>query len=559
MNVSDAIIRYLVEQDVDTLFTLMAEDVMGVTVPLQKEWSDEVRVLSTRHEQLAMAMADGYARSRDDIGVCIVGRGPAIAQTATALKTAHVNGSRLLVITGESPLASHEELKGFDQETFLGTVAEDVVSVRDDDVLLPKLRDAFRRLRNGSGPIVVQVPWDLMDSETDVVDEVPSQVFGTARAAETGTHEPADEKVEAVVDAYLESDASVPPVILAGEGAVKAGAKDAIERLAERTSAILTETLQANGYFSDHPYGAGFVGTFGTNLANEYLTQSDFVLAVGSSLNNHTTDMGRLVEDATVVHVDADPAAIERYTPVDIGVVGDASATVDAIADELADRGIDFSGTFWTENTKRRLAETSPWEGQEFTDVAGRMDPREFVLELDGLLPADRQVVTDAGHFLNFVLDGISVPHPEDYMWTLDFGAIGLGLPMGIGAAARTDDRTTVTFVGDAGLMMSLQALETAVVEEVPGLIVVMNDGALGSEYQQLENRGLPMDVAVSETPDLAALARDFGAEAHTVTSIDELHGVEETLSQEPDGPVLIDCKIDRDAKHRFYESEHMM
>lgn len=556
MKLSDAIIRLLVEEDVDTLFTLMAEDIMGITVPAQEEWADDLCVVDTRHEQLAMAMADGYARTSGKVGVCVVGRGPAIAQTGTALGTANVYGSKLLVITGETPTTTLGGLKYFEQETFLGPVTEDVLSVRDEAALLPVFRDAFRRLRRGRGPIVVQVPWNLMDAETTLDVDWDAEVFGTKMVDDDARVQPDPAQVTATVDKYLESDASTPPLILAGRGAVDSGAKEAIERLAERTSALLATTLQARGYFSDHPFSVGFSGTFGSNLANEYLASADFVLAVGCSLNNHTTDMGRLVDEATVVHVTDEPAHLERYTPADLAVVGDVRETVAAIDAELDALEMDFSGKFWTENTERRLAEDDPWGDVEFVDTPGRLDPRELMDELDARLPDERLVVTDAGHFMNWAIDGITVDHPDDYLWTLDFGAIGIGFPMGIGAAWQETERTPVTFVGDAGFLMSLQALDTAVQRSIPSITVIVNDDALGSEYQQLKNREMAPDAAVAETPDLATLARDFGADAHTVTSVADLDAVD--LSGRPEGPVVLDCKVDRDVKHRFYESDHM-
>lgn len=557
MKLSDVIIRLLIEENVDTLFTLMAEDVMGITSTAQEEWGDEITVVDTRHEQLAMAMADGYARTHDDIGVCVVGRGPAIAQTGTALGTAKVYGSPLLVITGETPRTTLGGLKYFDQETFLGPVTEDVLSVRDEAALLPVFRDAFRRLRRDRGPIVVQVPWDLMDAETDLSVDWDREVFGTDAVDDDARLQPDPAKVTAAVDHYLESDASIPPLILAGRGAVESDAKAAIEGLAERTSALLATTLQARGYFSDHPFSVGFPGTFGSDLANEYVSQADFVLAVGCSLNDHTTDVGRLVDEATIVHVTDDPAHVERHTPVDCGIVGDVRETVAAIDAELDDLDMDFSGKFWTENTERRLADDRPWGDVSFVDTPGRMDPRELMLELDERLPDQRLVVTDAGHFMNWAIDGIRVDHPDDYMWTLDFGSIGIGFPMGIGAAWQEPERTPITFVGDAGFMMSLQVLDTAVQYAIPSVTVVVNDDALGSEYQQLKNHGMDPETAVAETPDLAALAREFGADAYTVTSVadlDEIGG----LGEHPDGPVVLDCKVDRDVKHQFYDSDHM-
>ncbi|MEF8901917.1 MAG: thiamine pyrophosphate-dependent enzyme [Halovenus sp.] len=388
------------------------------------------------------------------------------------------------------------------------------------------------------------------------------RTIGTAGRSTPGDPRlrPDEQVIDDAVDLYLESGATVPPLVLAGDGAVRADAKPAIESFAERTNAILATTLQAQGYFADHPYSVGFVGTFGPTLANEYFTHSDYVLAVGCSLNDHTTDNGRLVdEDTTVVHVDHDRAAIERHNEVDLAVVGDARVTVERLTDALAGRGIDFEGKFWTDRLERRIASASVWGRQDTPNRPDRIDPRDLVTELDTVLPADRFVVTDGGHFINWVLDGITTTHPDDYEWTIDFGAVGVGLPIALGATFATDDRTVVAFCGDAGFMMSIQELDTAVRQEIPVVVVVMNDDALGSEYQQLQNKGIDPDAAVVETPDFAAVAGAHGVDGCTIRSVDDVDALRGKLETGVDGPVVADCRINRDVRHRFYDTDHMM
>jgi thiamine pyrophosphate-dependent acetolactate synthase large subunit-like protein len=338
---------------------------------------------------------------------------------------------------------------------------------------------------------------------------------------------------------------------------VAADARDALVGVAERTGAVLATTLQAQGYFADHPFDIGFVGTFGTSLANEFLGQSEFVLAVGCSLNDHTTDDGRLVADATVVHVDSDPASIGRFTPVDVGIVGDAKATAEALRETLDRRDVDFADSFWTAHRKRRIAEASPFDQREFPSVPDRVDPREVVPKFDAYLPDDRLLVTDGGHFINWVLDGVTVSHPDDYIWTIDFGAVGMGLPIGLGATRAVNDRTPVVFCGDGGFMMALQELNTAVRHDLNAIVVVMNDDALGSEYQQLAARGGYADAALIETPDIAAVAEGFGATGHTVRSPADVDDIADDLSETPEVPVVVDCKVNPDVKHRFYDSFH--
>lgn len=549
----EAIIHLLHQAGVDTVFGLMSEDTMEFMSEIHENWQDDIRLIQTRHEQGSMAMADGYSRASGDIGVCVVGRGPAIAQTGTSLVTASKNGSNLLVITPEPSLSADYDVKEFEQETYLQSTVGNVVSIRSHDRLVPEFQGALRRLWIGEGPIAVQVAWDLFDGEMNAEpsDLDGASVFHPAARASEPMIEPAEERIEATVDLFLDSDAFQPPIILAGQGAVQAGAKDALEALARRTSGLLATTLQARGYFADHPFSLGFIGSWGNNLANEYFIESDFVLAVGCSLNPYTLDSGYLLSDDTkVVHVDTAPASIERYTPVDIGILGDARIATEALAAELESQGIDRDGELWTDELRDRIANHSPLAGRDFPDKPGTMDPRELVGELNQMLPDERLVVTDGGHFTRWVMDGI-LTHPDDFVFSLDFAAIGQGLGMGIGAALAGGDRSGVAICGDAGFMMAVQELETAARHDVPLTVIVMNDSSLGSEYHNLAEGGAYADAALIPTPDFAAVAEAFGASGYTATSLEELAAIEDVLATEPSGPVVVDCKVNHEIRHR--------
>ena len=561
MKIHDAVGQFLIEQEVETVFTLMAEDIFGITAGLQATAGDGVRVVETRHEQCAVAEADGYSRATDDIGVAVVGRGPAIAQTGTALRTADEKSSKTLVITSDTPHTATQDVKGFSQQAFLESLVSDVRSVRDPTSLLPAFVDIFHTLRQNGGPIVVQIPWDVMETEAELPEGWEERIANAGTAIHDRSHlEPPEEDIEQTIELLLDSDAEIPMTILAGNGAVTQEAKAAIESLAERTSAILLSTLQANGLFSEHPYSPGFVGTFGTPLANESLAQSEFVLAVGCSLNDHTTDNGRLInESATVVHVNTDPSAINRHLTVDYGIVGDVTTVVSRLDEALASAGIDRGERFWTPRLKRRVAESPRWTEQTIVKRPDRIDQRELVTRLDSLLPEDRFVVTDGGHFINWVLDGIQIQHPDDYEWTIDFGAVGVGLPISIGAAMAGVDRTVVAFCGDSGFLMSSPELDTAVRHGLGLIIIVMNDDALGSEYHQLQNKRMAKETAIVETPDIAALANANGATGHRIESVDDLERIAPALKATPENPVVLDCKIERDVRHRFYDTDHMM
>jgi thiamine pyrophosphate-dependent acetolactate synthase large subunit-like protein len=555
MKSHDVFRSFLYENDVDTVFSLISDGTKKLLANLGQD--DGMRVIEARHEQNAMAMADGYARATGDIGVCVVGRGPGIAQTGTSLVTSKKQGTKLLVLIAESPLRTDYDSKGFDQEAYLKATVEDVVTIRSTDLLARRVASVFKRLKRGDGPIAVQIPWDLMNADYDPGGDWDASTYFQATVDMGGRLQPTDEAIEAAIDHYLDSDASIPPLLLAGRGAYESGATDAIEDLASRTGAMLATTLQGRGMFANHPYAIGFVGTFGTNLANDYFNQSDFVLAVGCSLNPHTTDDGRFLEDSTVVHIDTDPSTIERHATVDLGIHGDARETVRAIEYEMAALEMDFSDKFWTDKRQENIASTSALDEREFPATPDRIDPRALVRKLDDILPEKRLIITDGGHFVNFVLDGITVASPRDFVWSLDFASIGQGVPMGIGSAVADDDRACITFCGDAGFMMTSQELNTMAREDLPVRLVVMNDELLGSEYHQLDLAGKNAAAAKLATPDLADIAREFGVDGYTVRSVDNLESISDELSKKPNGPSLVDCKIDPEVRHRFYQDLH--
>ncbi len=548
MDGHDVVIEQLHAEDVDTIFTLMSEDTMALMSELEKAWQDSIQMVKTRHEQGAMAMADGYARAHDDIGVCMVGRGPAVSQIGNAMVTARKKGSDVLLIVPETPQSDEYDVKQFEQEQYLRSTIGNVLTVESHETLVPDFKEAIRRVKVGDGPLAVQVPWDILDSETEPTEEI-APVKTPSRGART---HPDPDSIEEAIEIYVESDAFQPPVVLAGRGAINSGAKEALEEFAERTSAVLTSSLQGRNYFDDHPCYLGFNGSWGTNLANTYTTEADLVFAFGASLNPYTIDKGHVFgEDTTVIHVDRDPVSIGRYADIDLGIQGDVRATAEALNDELERRDIHREGALWDDDLKERAAEerARPMNDREYPEIPGTVDPRELVTTLNELLPEEKKVVTDGGHLTRWVMDGIHTP-PEDFTFTLDFASIGLGLPMGVGTAVASE-KPCVTVCGDAGFIMSMQELETAIRNDIPMAIFVMNDSSLNSEYHSLDVRGEDPEVARVPAPDFAEVAKALGADGYTVRSLDELEAIADEIGSEPDGPLVVDCKINHEVRHR--------
>lgn len=554
MKVREVITDSLHELGVETVFALGSTGILDLLGAIEQR--GEINVVHTRHEEGAVAMADGYARSGGDIGVAMVGMGPAVAHTGTGLVTARKFGSNMLLIV-PAPSMTYETYfpkkrfegfyeKSFNQDQFLSSTIENVVSIRGPDAVVPKLRDAIRRLRNGDGPVALQVPMDVFERDVPSDVDVESLIqTGGYSDAETRIH-PDPSQVHEAVDLFLDSDVTKVPVVLAGLGAIQAGAKDQISELAEKMNAVIATTLQARGYFDDHPYSVGLIGSYGSTVANKYVTETDYLVAVGCSLNVRTTDSGHLLnDDAKIIQIDVDEAAIERYEPVTLGIKGDARITVEALTAALEEENIDRAGTFWNDSLREEIASSSPWDEVEFPEQSGTIDPRELIQWFDETLPEDRFLVVDTGHHAKWAVGGIETA-TRDLVFPGEFASIGLGLYMGLGASLQVTEKNVVAFCGDSAFMMAIHDLDTVVKQNAPVTYVVVNDNALGAEYHTLKNSGRYAEMSIQETPDIGEIARSFGAEGHTVGSLDDLEELTDVIAEPRDGPLVLNCLVNR-------------
>lgn len=565
----ESVAAVIQDRDVEKVFTLMSDATIGLISTLDSDAHESIDVIDTRHESGAVAMADGYSRATGKVGVSVVGKGPALANTATSLLSAKKRGSKLLILVPERPLSRYHDnpSKRFDQGGFLNVTvggvdsdrnrygnSDTVVTIRSHDTLIEDLGEVFRRLEAGEGPMAVQIPADILNEHMQMPSSgSPDATDGKPNVAVSSSLQPSVEAIAEAVDLYLDSDATQPPIILAGTG-VSTEAKDRIYDLAERMNAYLATTMQARGLLSDHEYSLGVVGNFGTILANSYVNESDYVLAVGCSLNEHTTDKNRLLgapDDSTkLVHIDVNPQALGRYANIDLGIEGDAATTLDRINDELIDIGVDRDGEFWTSKVADEFSQPPEhMQPDQYEDGDSCLDPRRVVSVLNESIPEDRLIFHDTGHHALWVLDGINIPNVGDFIWTLDFSAVGEGVKLAIGAATESSSRTCVLFSGDAGFMMSLPEIETAARHEIPLLIVVLNDSALGAEYHHIKaDAGNPASSQIT-TPDIGEVAQSLGARGYTVRDVEDLHSVAEVIKGGADAPTIIDCRINRDVK----------
>jgi thiamine pyrophosphate-dependent acetolactate synthase large subunit-like protein len=264
-----------------------------------------------------------------------------------------------------------------------------------------------------------------------------------------------------------------------------------------------------------------------------------------------TTRHGKLLgEAARIVQVDVEADALGAHTRVDVGIVSDAAETARALTRALNDRvsspfmGRAGTGTWRSDSLAARIRD-GRWARQPFEDLSdgSRIDPRTLSIELDRLLPVERVLAVDSGHFMGWPAMYMQVPDERGFVFTQAYQSIGLGLATAAGAAVAQPQRLAVALLGDGGALMAASELETVARLGIPMLIVVYNDAAYGAEVHHFGPDGEPTDIVKFPDTDLAALGRGAGLDGLTVRRQEDLTGIDEWLGRR-DRPLLVDAKI---------------
>ncbi len=489
-----------------------------------------------RHEGGAICMADGYARASGRVGVCSVHQGPGLTNTVTGLTEAAKSRTPLLVLAGESPGTALNSNFRIDQPGLVESVGAAADRVTSAETAADDAQRAYQRAEIERRPVVLMLPIDIQPQPPESTE--PRQ----APLPPLPTPDPSPQAVATLADIVVRAQR---PVIIAGRGAVLAGARDALERLADRAGALLATSAPANGLFAGLPYAIGISGGFASPFAARLLARADLILAAGASLNMWTTRHGGLIApDATVAQVDVEARAFGRHRPADLTVLGDAAATAGLLTAELERRGHRATG-LRTPDLADQIA-TNRWADDPYEDAGTDdwIDPRTFSIELERRLPADKAVAVDSGHFLGYPSMFLTVPDARAWVFPNGFQSVGLGLGNAIGAAIARPGRPTVAAIGDGGAFMALAEIETAVRLELKLLVAIYDDRAYGAEVHHFAPMGHDVTRVQFPDADLAGIARAAGADALTVRTTADLDVVTAWLEADAPRPLVLDAKV---------------
>jgi thiamine pyrophosphate-dependent acetolactate synthase large subunit-like protein len=454
----------------------------------------------------------------------------------TGLAEAAKSRTPVLLLAGDTAAAAIRSNFRIDQDqlvTSVGAVAERVHG--PDTAVVDALR-AQRRAQVERRPVVLMLPLDIQASP------YPEHIRLAPEPPALRPTRPAAESIAEAADALVGARY---PLIVAGRGARDASAGESLAQLAEMLGGMLATSAVANGLFAHNTWSLGISGGFASPTAAELIAQADVVLGAGVALNMWTTRHGRLLNpSATVIQIDHDADAIGAHQRVDIAVVGDVAEAARALVAEIGRR--EYAGSGWRSPALASRLADGGWHRVPYDDAgsAQHIDPRTLSIALDEILPVERTLAIDSGHFMGYPAMYLRVPDEHAFVFTQAFQAVGLGLASAIGAAVARPDRLTVAALGDGGALIGLSDFETVARLGLRMLIVVYNDAAYGAEVHHFGPHGHPLDLVQFPDVDFAALGRAVGLGGATVRCRADLSAVSDWLATGDPPGMVVDAKV---------------
>ena len=532
------LVESLIEEGVDTVFGIPGGAVLHIYDELFKCRS-RIRHVLVSHEQHAAHAADGYARSSGRTGVCIATSGPGATNLVTGIAAACMDSTPLVAVTGNVPL--HLLGKDSFQETDIAGITMPVVKhnwiVKDVKELAEVVREAFIVARGGRpGPVLIDIPADVSAARTEWKpafiaawedgDALGSRARRLSRRCGRVTFTGAD--LDRAAEMLAEARR---PLIYAGGGVNVSGASEELAALAAALDAPVALSLMATGALGrDFPLCTGLIGMHGEAASNRAVQRADLLAAVGARFSDRVTGSpDHFAPAARILHIDIDPAEINKNRRADFSVVGDLRIVLRGILERLSVRGNgaaaarkETGGKSWREEiealkAKDRQNRERAERSRHGTGAGGDSLHPRFIMEAAAEKAGpDAIVVTDVGQHQIWAAQFYPVSRPRSFLTSGGLGAMGFGMGAAIGAALANPDRPVILFTGDGSFRMNNGELATAIRCGIPLLVILVNNGSLGMvrQWQRVLCGGNFSETALPESPGFCALAEAYGVRA---------------------------------------------
>ena len=547
-------VKALIEEGVDTLFAYPGGMAIDIFDALYGETS--FNVVLPRHEQGLVHAADGYARATGKTGVCLVTSGPGATNLVTGIATANYDSVPLVCFTGQVPtnLIGNDAFQEVDIVGICRGICKYAVTVRRREDLGRIIKEAFYIARTGKpGPVLVDFPKDIQNALGS--DEYPQEVSIRGYKPSTGVHMG---QLKKAADMLANAKR---PLFLVGGGVNIAGAGEGMTALAEKLGVPVVTTIMGKGALpTDHPLYIGNMGMHGNVASNTAVSECDLLFSIGTRFNDRITGkISEFAKNAKIVHIDVDAASISRNIVVDVPIVADAKEAIEKFT-EIAVPPKHAEG--WAERLQALRAEkpiSMPREGD--------LTPQDIMEGINAQFP-EAIFTTDVGQNQMWATQFLQLRGKSKLLTSGGLGTMGYGLPAAVGAALGRPDLPVVSISGDGGFQMNEQELATAVCQELPITICILNNSYLGNvrQWQEMfyggrysctclkKRKGCaawcsnPNAQCPPYIPDFVKLAESYGIEGIRVTRREEVAAAFERAKANKKAPTLIEFIIDREA-----------
>jgi acetolactate synthase-1/2/3 large subunit len=475
-------------------------------------------------------------------GVVFATSGPGATNLVTGLATAHMDSSPVIAITGQVTTGAIGT-DAFQEADIYGIsipVTKYNYLVKDVSTLAETIAEAFYIATNGRpGPVVIDIPKDVQFASTEYssVTDIPLKKY----LSEPEYHY--DTELDELVKLLRKAER---PVLYVGGGANISGASEAVVRLAKKASIPVTRTLLGCGVFPDaDDLALGMPGMHGTCYANQAIDGADLLISAGARFDDRVTGkLSEFARNATIVHIDIDPAEIRKVVHSHLSIVGNLKDVLEALLHKLEGVEID-EHRVW-------LRQIEEWKAgcplnYEYSDTA--IKPQYVVEQISELTKGDAIITTGVGQHQMWASLFYKFKHPRHFVTSGGLGTMGYGFPSGIGAQIGQPDTPVFTITGDGSFQMNIQELATASYYNVPVKVVILNNGFLGMVRQWQE---MFFDKRYSATrledgnPDFVTVCKGYGVEAFRITQPEEVRPTLEK-AMAINGPVVIDCHVEKE------------
>lgn len=536
MRGGEAIIESLKNMGVKTIFGYPG----GQTIPFYDMLYDaDIDHILVRHEQAAAHAADGYARASGRVGVCLATSGPGATNLVTGIGTAYMDSSPIVAITGQVPthLIGNDAFQEADIIGITMPITKYSYQPKDPDLIPSMIKSSFEIASTGRpGPVLIDVPKEVQEGELTEFRDDLIQTPGYNPTIKGNIRQ-----IKKARDLIREAKK---PMILAGAGVIISNACCELKQLAETINAPVMTSLLGKGAIDEtSDLALGMLGMHGRKVSNDYINESDLLIAIGIRFSDRTT--GRLdsfVPDTKVIHIDIDPAEIGKNVDVDLPIVGDARNILKSLNKVLKEYTPSDDVNKWTDMIKAKKQELLP--RVSYDDVP--LKPQSVIKEIAEVLTPESILTTDVGQNQMWAAHFFDTQKPRKFISSGGLGTMGFGFPAAIGAKIACPDNPVVSINGDGGFLMVCQELATVHEYDLPVIAVVLENRTLGMVYQwqSLLYNKRHSQTLLGNSPDFVKLAESFGVNAVRITKPGETRKALASAIKDNE-PILLNVVVD--------------